>query len=305
MAHSQTREYRVDADRVRLDQFLVGRHPGLTRAQLQKLISVGHVTLNGVPVRASQRVKSGDLVSLTIPPPREVAIVPQSLPLHLVYQDTEIVVLDKPAGIPVHPGPGHPDRTIVNGLLALCPDIQGIGGEIRPGIVHRLDKDTSGLMMVAKTHAAHQSLSQQIKSRAVTKGYLALAVGKVGPSTGLIDAPIARDPRNRKRMAVVVGGREARTRYRTLEYPPGHSLIEVFLETGRTHQVRVHLAYLGNPLHGDDVYGRASNLLSRQFLHAHHLGFAHPASGEELEFDSPLPTDLKDVLTQLAGRHAP
>ena len=202
----------------------------------------------------------------------------------------------------MHPGPGHPDKTIVNGLLALCPDIQGIGGDIRPGIVHRLDKDTSGLMMVAKTHAAHQSLSQQIKSREVTKGYLALAVGQVEPRTGLIDLPISRDPRNRKRMAVVVGGREARTRYQVVKDPPGHSLVELLLETGRTHQIRVHLAYLGNPLLGDELYGRSHELLPRQFLHAHHLGFRHPASGDAMEFHSALPPDLEGALALLTTR---
>ena len=299
MAPPATSEYRVDTGQVRLDQFLARKHSSMTRAQLQRLISDGHVRLNGSPARPSQKVKVGDLVSLVIPPPRPVALVPQALPLNLVYQDSDIVVLDKPAGIPVHPGPGHPDKTIVNGLLALCPDIQGIGGDIRPGIVHRLDKDTSGLMMVAKTHAAHQSLSQQIKSREVTKGYLALAVGQIEPRTGLIDLPIARDPRNRKRMAVVVGGREARTRYQVVKDPPGHSLVELLLETGRTHQIRVHLAYLGNPLLGDELYGRSHELLPRQFLHAHHLGFRHPASGDAMEFHSALPPDLEGALELL------
>ena len=302
MRTGQTREYKADSGQIRLDQFLVRKHSSLTRAQLQRLISEGHVRLNGGPARSSQKVKVGDLVSLTIPPPRALGLVAQSLPLDLVYQDSQIVVLDKPAGIPVHPGPGHPDRTIVNGLLALCPDIEGIGGDIRPGIVHRLDKDTSGLMMVAKTHAAHLALSQQIKTREVTKGYLALAVGEVKPPTGVIDLPIARDPRNRKRMAVVAGGREARTRYKVLENPPGHSLLEVSLETGRTHQIRVHLSYLGNPLLGDDVYGRRNPLLSRQFLHAHHLGFRHPVSGEELEFHSSLPAVLAEVLEKLSAQ---
>ena len=193
------------------------------------------------------------------------------------------MVIDKPAGLSVHPGPGHPDRTLVNALLARCPDIQGIGGAIRPGIVHRLDKDTSGLMVVAKTHGAHRELSDQIRARLVTKGYLALATGTPSAPGGEIDAPIARDPRHRKRMAVVLGGRGSRTHYRVLEGFSGYTLLEIYPETGRTHQIRVHLAYLGHPLLGDQVYGRPSPLLSRHFLHAFHLGFQHPASGEPVD----------------------
>ena len=323
VATPATREYRVDIGPVRLDVYLAQQRSDLTRAQLQKLIAEGYVRLNGSPARASQKVRTGDRVLLTVPPPRPTSLMPQQIPLDLVYQDEYVAVVDKPAGLPVHPGPGHPDGTLVNGLLALCPDIQGVGGDIRPGIVHRLDKDTSGLMAVAKTHAAHQSLSGQLKSRRVTKGYLALAMGEVTPAEGLIDEPIARDIRNRKRMAVIAGGREARTRYRTLltmplymampdgerrtgsvprENPSGHTLLELDLETGRTHQIRVHLAYLGHPLMGDDTYGRSSPLLARQFLHAHHLGFEHPASGEWMDFHSVLPTDLTAVLEYLSAQ---
>ena len=302
MGTPATREYRVDIGQVRLDVYLAQKRSDLTRARLQKLIAEGCVRLNGSPARPSQKVRAGDRVLLTVPPPRPTDLTPQRIPLDLVYQDEEVAVVDKPAGLPVHPGPGHPDGTLVNGLLALCPDIQGIGGDIRPGIVHRLDKDTSGLMAVAKTHAAHQSLSEQLKSRRVTKGYLALATGKVMPAEGLIDVPIARDSRNRKRMSVTAGGRESRTRYRTLENPSGHTLLELDLETGRTHQIRVHLAYLGYPLLGDDTYGRSSPLLARQFLHAHHLGFEHPGSGEWMDFHSGLPDDLAAVLEYLGAQ---
>ncbi len=327
VATPATREYRVDVGQVRLDVYLAQKRSDLTRARLQKLIGEGYVSLNGSPARASQKVRTGDRVLLTVPPPRPTDLTPQQIPLNLVYEDENVAVVDKPAGLPVHPGPGHPDGTLVNGLLALCPDIQGIGGDIRPGIVHRLDKDTSGLMAVAKTHAAHQSLSGQLKSRRVAKGYLALATGQVAPAEGLIDAPIARDIRNRKRMAVAAGGRDARTRYRTLlaipphtaipagevqlarragpvprENPSGHTLLDLLLETGRTHQIRVHLAYLGHPLLGDDTYGRASPLLARQFLHAHHLGFEHPNSGEWMDFHSVLPTDLAAVLEYLGAQ---
>jgi 23S rRNA pseudouridine1911/1915/1917 synthase len=213
-----------------------------------------------------------------------------------VYQDDELLVLDKPAGLTVHPAPGHPSGTLVNALLAICPDLRGIGDRVRPGIVHRLDKDTSGLMVVAKSHRAHLSLSRQIKERKVKKGYLALVSGELKPREGVIDAPIARNPRDRKRMAVVAGGREARTRYKVLRSNGEYSLVEAFPETGRTHQVRVHFASLGHPLVGDHVYGKRSAFLGRQFLHAHLLGFSHPDTGEWREFTSPLPPDLQLAL---------
>ncbi len=292
---------RVLAGAERLDLFLAGQDLGLTRSQLRRLIDDGHVLLNGGTVKGSQRVRTGDRVSVSVPAPRPSKVVAQWMPLTVAFQDDELVVIDKPAGLSVHPGPGHPDHTLVNALLALCPGIQGIGGETRPGIVHRLDKDTSGLMMVAKSHAAHLNLSAQIKDRQVTKGYLALVAGVMTEDSGTIDAPVARDPRNRKRMAVVAGGREARTRYRVVKTLPGWSLLELYLETGRTHQIRVHLAHLGHPLYGDGVYGRASRTLNRHFLHAHHLGFRHPSSGEEVEFRSELPAELASVLRGTLG----
>ena len=298
-ARDTRKEFNVEAGQVRLDQFLALQDTQLTRAQLHRLIVQGQVLLNGRSAKPAQKVRSGDLVSLTIPPPRVTDVVPQWMPLTLVYQDSDIVVIDKPAGLSVHPGPGHPDQTLVNGLLARCPDIQGVGGAIRPGIVHRLDKDTSGLMMVAKNLHAHQELSNQIKDRRVTKGYIALTTGVVFPDAGIIDQPIARDPRHRKRMAVVAGGRESRTRYRVVENPSGYSLLELALETGRTHQIRVHLAHLGHPLLGDGVYGKTSSLLDRHFLHANLLGFQHPRTGEALEFRAELPPDLAGVLDDL------
>ena len=294
-----TQEFTVHRGEMRLDQFLVSQQKGLTRSQLQRLITSGLARLNGIPGKPSQRVRAGDWVSLTIPPPQRLNIVPQLMPLAVTYQDEQLIVVDKPAGLSVHPGPGHPDRTLVNALLAQCPDIQGVGGAIRPGIVHRLDKDTSGLMVVAKTEVAHRELSDQIKERRITKGYLALATGLLEPAQGQIDAPIARDPRHRKRMAVVVGRKESRTRYRVLERFGGCSLLELYLETGRTHQARVHLAYLGHPLLGDAVYGKGSPLLGHHFLHAHHLGFHHPTTGRPMEFKSDLPDDLVDVIDGL------
>ena len=294
-----TQRFTAAAEAARLDRFLAERETGLTRSRLQALIAEGMVSLNGQPARPSQRVRPGDQVVLTVPPARDPELVPQPMPLQVAYQDEEVIVVDKPAGLSVHPGPGHPDGTLVNALLARCPDIQGIGGVARPGIVHRLDKDTSGLMVVAKTELAHHVLSAQIKDRQVRKGYLALAVGAVQPAAGEIDAPIGRDPRHRKRMAVVVGGREAHTRYRVVEEFPGYSLLELDLETGRTHQIRVHLAYLGCPLFGDGVYGRPSPALGRHFLHASRLAFRHPVSGQWLDLRSSLPPELQGALEEL------
>jgi 23S rRNA pseudouridine1911/1915/1917 synthase len=226
-------------------------------------------------------------------------LLPQDIPVGIVYQDDDIVVVDKPAGLSVHPGPGHPDGTLVNALLARCPDIRGVGGELRPGIVHRLDRDTSGLLVVAKSQLAHQRLTEQMKLRAITKEYQAVAVGMVTPDTGTIDAPIARHPYHRQRMAVVEDGRAARTHYRTAENLNGHTLLTVSLETGRTHQIRVHLAHIGFPVLGDQVYGRASQILDRQFLHAARLGFHHPITGEWSEHESPLPPKLARTLREL------
>ena len=293
------KEFTADKAWARLDRFLAALDIGLTRSQLHRMVVQGSVLLNGYSSKPSQTVQRGDRVSVLAPPPRVLDLAPQWMPLHLVYQDAHVVVIDKPQGLSVHPGPGHPDRTLVNGLLALCPDIQGIGDGVRPGIVHRLDKDTSGLMMVAKNHQAHLSLSAQIKDREVTKGYLALATGEFPMTKGQIDAPIGRDPRNRKRMAVVPGGRESRTNYRVLESWNGFTLLQLYLESGRTHQIRVHLAYLGHPLLGDRLYGKSYLTLDRQFLHANHLGFRHPANGEYVEFHSPPPKDLEDVLLSL------
>ena len=297
-----TRLVKVQAGEGRLDQYLADQDFGLTRSRLRQLILEGQVTVNGAAVKPSHKVRLGDRVAVTVPPPRPTGLAAQAMPITVVYQDEHLVVVDKPAGLTVHPGPGHPDRTLVNALLALCPDIEGVGGEIRPGIVHRLDKDTSGLMVAAKNQQAHHSLSAQIKDRKVTKGYLALVDGTPDQPHGRIDAPVGRHPRHRTRMAVVVGGREARTSYRVLEGLAGASLLELYLETGRTHQIRVHLAYLGHPLIGDSVYGKRSPLLGRHFLHAHHLGFRHPVSDEELELRSPLPEDLAEALETFRSR---
>ena len=295
------RVYLVEARDQRLDVYLAEREPKLTRSQLKRLVVEGNVLLNGAFPKAGSRVRPGDLVAVTVPGPRPTGLVPEDIPLEVVYQDGEMLVVDKPAGLTVHPAPGHPSGTLVNALLALCPDLKGIGGELRPGIVHRLDKDTSGLMMVAKSGPAHSSLSEQIKVRAVRKGYTAMVLGSVALDEGRIDVPIGRDPRNRKRMAAVSGGRDAVTTYQVVRRYGRHTLLGVFPETGRTHQIRVHLAHVGHPLLGDSVYGGRSKLLPRQFLHAHLLGMRHPSSGEYLEFRSNLPEDLERAIESVAG----
>ena len=302
------REYAFVVDEgvapTRLDAWLAGRmemtEAGLSRSRLQSLASEGCVTINGAVVRPAQRVRAGDAIIVCVPPVRVPEdLTPQDIPIGVVYEDSHLVVVEKPAGLPVHPGPGHPDGTLVNALLALCPDIRGIGGELRPGIVHRLDQDTSGLLVVAKTQLALQNLAGQMMRREMHKEYAAMSVGMVTPESGTIDAPIDRDPRHRQRMAVNVGGREARTHYETREELGGHTLLAVRLETGRTHQIRVHLAYLGYPVLGDGIYGKASALLDRQFLHAARLGFRHPESGEWMEHVSELPAELATTLAAL------
>ncbi len=294
----------VDPNTNRLDAYLAGiselASQGLSRSRLHALTVEGCITVNGLSTRPAQRLHTGDIIVVTVPPVRlPTDLLPQDIPVGIVYQDDDIVVVDKPAGLSVHPGPGHPDGTLVNALLARCPDIRGVGGELRPGIVHRLDRDTSGLLVVAKSQLAHQRLTEQMKLRTIIKEYQAVAVGMVTPDTGTIDAPIARHPYYRQRMAVVADGRAARTHYRTAENLNGHTLLTISLETGRTHQIRVHLAHIGFPILGDQIYGRASQILDRQFLHAARLGFHHPITGEWSEHESPLPPTLARTLREL------
>ena len=288
----------------RLDAWLAAKTElvaaGLSRSRIQALALDGHIVVNGARARPAQRIRTGDAIGVCVPPAQPITdLRPQDIPISAVYEDEQVIVVDKPAGLPVHPGPGHPDGTLVNALLARCPDIQGIGGELRPGIVHRLDRDTSGLLVVAKTQRAHQDLTEQMRRRAMLKEYCAVAVGLVTPESGTIDAPIGRDPRHRQRMAVTAGGRIARTHYATEEELPGHTLLRVTLETGRTHQIRVHLAYIGYPVLGDDVYGRSSPGLDRQFLHAARLGFHHPATGDWMVHEAGLPPELAEALHAL------
>ncbi len=288
----------------RLDHFLAGQEPFLSRNQVQRLMDNGLVLVNARPARPSYRLRAGDMIRMTVPPPVEMALTPEPIPLDIVYEDGDLLVVNKPAGLVVHPAAGHHQGTLVNALLDHCPDLTGIGGYLRPGIVHRLDKDTSGLMLVSKTDLAHQGLSAELKARQIKRQYLALAHGGVRSEKGLIDAPLGRDPRERKRIAVVAGGRTARTHYHVRERFPGYTLLEVELETGRTHQIRVHLAYAGYPVAGDPVYGPRRNPLNLpgQALHAYRIAFTHPRSGERMTFEAPLPPAFSAALDLLRGR---
>jgi 23S rRNA pseudouridine1911/1915/1917 synthase len=292
----------------RLDKHVTQMVPDLSRSRAQKLIEGGLVTVNGGTAKPSYPVEVGDLVVVRIPPPETLEVQPESIPLDIIYEDEDIIVVNKPPGMVVHPAYGHRTGTLVNAVLAHCPDLAGVEGDQRPGIVHRLDKDTSGLIIVAKNDLARRHLQRQFKRREVKKVYLALLEGHLEPAQGVIEAPIGRDKKRRKRMAVVEGGREARTAYRVVEYfgagvrSRAHTLVEARPETGRTHQVRVHFASIGHPLAGDPVYGFRKQRLSglrRQFLHAQALGFHLPGTEEYIEFAAELPDDLREVLEEL------
>ncbi|MCL0066140.1 RluA family pseudouridine synthase [Dehalococcoidia bacterium] len=290
----------VDSSGSRLDKY-IAEHCELSRSHIQKLIEEGHVLVDGSVVKRSQKVIHGEIIVVSVPPPITISIAPEDIPLDIVYEDDYVLVIDKPAGLTVHPAPGHRSGTLVNAILAHCPDLMAIKGTVRPGIVHRLDKDTSGLIMVAKNDVAQVSLSGQIKRRSIEKGYLALVSGHLSPAQGTIDAPIGRHPKDRKRMAIISTGREARTFYHVKEYKGSYSLLEVRTETGRTHQIRVHFSSIGHPLVGDAVYGKRSNLLCRHFLHAHRLGFRLPPAGDFVEFASALPPDLEEALRRITS----
>ena len=281
---------------------------GMTRAQARRLIDDGEVLLDGrAPGKAGLKLMGGEVLTVRVPPLRPAEPQPEAIPLSIVYEDAHLIVVDKPAGMAVHPGPGHTGHTLVNALLAHCPDLPGIGGVQRPGIVHRLDKDTSGLIVAAKDETTHAGLTRQLSERRMHKTYLALVEGRLEPPEALIDAPIGRDPGHRQRMAIMPAGRgrEAQTGYKVRQYLDGYSYIEASPITGRTHQIRVHLASLGHPIAGDAVYGKASELVGRQFLHAWRLGFRHPVTGEEMSFEAPLAGDLGEGLALLTNPGAP
>ncbi|WP_416379148.1 RluA family pseudouridine synthase [Alteriqipengyuania sp. WL0013] len=301
----------------RLDKALA-EATGLSRARVQALIADGAVTVDGEPATSAKaKVRAGATYAVALPPPEPLAAIPQDIPVPIVFEDAHLVVVDKPAGMVVHPAAGNPDGTLVNALLHHCRgSLSGIGGVARPGIVHRIDKDTSGLLVVAKSDAAHEGLARQFADHSLTRAYLAVVGGMPIPPSGTIDARLGRSDRDRKKMAVLAPdsqrGKHAVTHYRTIKTFPAASLLECRLETGRTHQVRVHCASIGHALLGDPVYGRTPAPLrrllkdlafTRQALHAAKLGFVHPVTGDELHFTSDLPSDMAELIERVSGSY--
>ena len=286
---TMTRQFKAEVGGVRLDVYLSER-TDKTRSALAKAIEEGRVLLNGkIPAKTGVKVEIGDLIELDIPEPRPISAKPQDIPIEILYEDADLVVVNKPQGMVTHPATGSPDGTLVNAVLHRVEDLSGINGEIRPGIVHRLDKDTSGVLVIAKNDAAHLSLSKQISEKSALRYYYALVVGKIAVEDGVIDKPIARSKKDRKKMAVDEGGRKAVTLYRVIERFPGYTLVECELRTGRTHQIRVHMKSIGHPVVGDPVYGKESALAPHgQLLHAHKLVLTHPTTGERMTFEAPV-----------------
>jgi 23S rRNA pseudouridine1911/1915/1917 synthase len=287
--------------RQRLDRVLAESLPAFSRARLQTLIRGGFVSLNGKPPRSRDLVRNGDVVELREPELEKVEAQPEQITLDVIFEDDDLLVLNKPAGIVMHPGAGHQAHTLVNALLAHCQNLSGIGGKERPGIVHRLDKETSGALVVAKNDATHRDLSSQFAARTMTKIYLALVAGILRKTSGIIDKAIARHPVHRQRMSIARRqGRSAKTEYRVLRSGEEISLVECILHSGRTHQIRVHLHHLGHPVLGDKLYGgKRAGDFSRQMLHAWKLAFRHPRSGEEMSFEAPVPRDFADGMRQI------
>ncbi|HBR23935.1 MAG TPA: RNA pseudouridine synthase [Firmicutes bacterium] len=286
----------------RLDAFLTIKGAGPSRSFLQKIIADNGALVNGKIAKAGCRLVEGDTIEIDIPEPKILEVNPQDIALDILYEDDDLIVVNKPRGLVVHPAAGNHDGTLVNALMWHCTNLSGIGGIIRPGIVHRIDKDTSGIIVAAKNDRAHLSLAAQFKQHSITRVYLAIVVGIPPADSGTINAPIGRHPSERKKMAVVPGGRNAVTHYRVLERFQHNALMEARLETGRTHQIRVHMTHLGYPLLGDIVYGKARSrcaMLSGQALHASVLGFVHPGSGQYLEFTVPMPADMQELAAKL------
>ena len=288
----------------RLDAFLAQALPELTRSAAQRLIAEGLVTVDGKAPAKSLKLSGGETVAVTVPEPEEAQALPEDIPLDVVYEDDDVIVVNKPVGMVVHPAPGHSGGTLVNALLHHCGDsLSGIGGELRPGIVHRIDRDTSGLIIAAKNDFAHQALSAQLQDHSLCRTYEAVVIGNPREDSGTANAPIDRNPKDRKKMAVVPGGRPAVTHWQVLERFPGYTYVRCRLETGRTHQIRVHMAYIGHPLYGDTVYGakKAAPGMTGQCLHAVGLTFRHPRTGETVELSCPLNEEFTAFLRKLRG----
>ena len=292
-------DYVITDQTGRIDKVLTILEPEITRSQLKNLINDGHVTVNGQPVKPKYKVQAGDKISLVKPEPQSLELTPENIPLDIVYEDDDMIVVNKPQGMVVHPAPGHPDHTLVNALLYHSP-LSTINGTFRPGIVHRIDKDTSGLLMVAKNDLAHQSLAEQLRNKTNKREYLALVYGQIKEDEGTIDAPLGRNPQDRKKQAVVKGGRHAVTHFKVMKRYDNFTLVKCILETGRTHQIRVHMKYIGHPLVGDPLYGPRKVIgKNGQFLHAALLGFKHPRTGKEMIFEAPLPENFQKMLDKL------
>ena len=287
----------------RLDVFLAGQEDNPSRASIQKMITDGAITVNNEVKRANYKLKANDQITMVFEPPTEIEVKPENIPLDILYEDNDIIVINKARGMVVHPAAGVYSGTLVNALLYHCKDLSGINGVNRPGIVHRIDKETSGLLMVAKNDKAHKSLSEQLKEHSVTRRYVALVHGVIPHVHGKVNAPIGRDVNDRQKMAVTKNNsKEAITNFTVLERYDDMSLIECRLETGRTHQIRVHMSYIGYPVYGDPKYGKKKDDQSHgQFLHAKKLGFIHPTTGEYLEFECPLPDYFQAKLDELKG----
>ena len=285
----------------RLDKVLNEELPDLSRSYLQQLIKEKAILVNKTLEKANYKCRLGDIIEVSINAPESLAIIPEAMDLDLVYQDEYVAVVNKPAGLVVHPAPGNMSGTLVNGLMFVLKDLSGINGVLRPGIVHRIDKDTSGLIMVAKNDFAHESLVKQLVEKTVTRKYMALVHGQIPHATGVVDAPIGRDPKDRKKMAVVENGKQAITHFKVLQRFSDYTLVECRLETGRTHQIRVHMRYIGYPLAGDPQYGPRKTLETGygQLLHAAILGFNHPKTGAYLEFFAPIPDYFEKIMSTL------
>lgn len=306
----ETYEFTIDAASTdigtRLDKYLTEQIPDQSRSYIQKLLDDNFITVNGKSAKSNYKLRASDTITVEIPEAEELDIEPENIPLDIVYEDDDIIVINKPKGMVVHPAPGNWSGTLVNALMYHCGDsLSGINGEIRPGIVHRIDKDTSGLLVVAKNDRAHQSLAEQIQVHSAGRRYFAVVYGCPREETGTIQAPIARHPVDRKKMAVLAGGREAITHYQVLEHYQGYTLMKFRLETGRTHQIRVHMAHIGHPIIGDPLYGPAKDKwkLQGQCLHAGELELTHPATGERMLFEAPLPEYFEKVLQKLRNQY--
>lgn len=299
-------EWTVTADyaKERIDKYIAESMDDVSRSQVQLWIADGHVTVNDAKVKSNYKLSEGDRITVIIPEPAAVEIIPENIPLNVVYEDASVIVVNKQRGLVVHPAPGHTSGTLVNALMYHCKDLSGINGELRPGIVHRIDKDTSGLLMAAKNDKAHASLAAQLKEHSVNRRYVALVHGHVQHDQGTVDAPIGRDTNDRKMFTVTDrNSKEAVTHFSVLERLGDYTLLELKLETGRTHQIRVHMKFIGHPLVGDPMYGRNKGVkMNGQALHAKTLGFVHPDTGEQMEFTAPLPQDMEDVLASLRSR---